>query len=109
MPGFGVNLSRALDAKRDSLLTELRTRKNTAEEARKAAAARLATAQAEFHAAASAEQAVEVEAREAAAARLAEFHAAASAQRAAEEEVAAIAHQEVKAEQLRMFLSKAAP
>ena len=113
VPGFGAQLSCALDAKRDALLTELRSRKNTAEEARKAAASSLATAQAEFQAAVSAAQAVEVEAPETAAARLAsaqaEFQAAASAQRAAEEEVAAFAHQEVKVEQLRMFPLKAAP
>jgi hypothetical protein len=113
VPGVTVQLSRALDAKRDALLTELRSRKNTVAEAREAADARLATAQAEFQAAASAQRAVEEEAREAAAARLAtaqaEFQAAASAQRAAEEEVAAIADQEAKAEQLRMFPLKAAP
>jgi hypothetical protein len=83
VPGFVVQLTRLLDAKRDALLSELRSRKNSAAEARAAAAERLASAQAEFQ-------------------------AAASAQRAAEEEVAAIACQEEKAEQLRMFPPPAA-
>lgn len=78
VPGVVVQLSRLLDAKRDALLADLQYRKSSAAEAREAAAARLAAAQAELQ-------------------------AAAAAQRAAEDEEAAIARREAEAEQLRMF------
>jgi len=58
VPGVVVQLSRLLDAKRDALLADLQSRKTTAAQAREAAAARLAAAQAELQAAEDEEAAI---------------------------------------------------